>query len=159
MGKIIIVSNRLPVKISDENGQFVYSSSEGGLATGLSSIYSEGDNVWIGWPGLEVSDLEKQAEVCLNLKKMKLIPVFLSQEDISEYYEGFSNEILWPIFHYYASTYTNYKQSNCFIIFFVNEYNRGGVIDVVEVEEIPDELNESGFSYIICSYETKIKSF
>jgi trehalose 6-phosphate synthase/phosphatase len=132
MGKIIIVSNRLPVKISDENGQFVYSSSEGGLATGLSSIYSEGDNVWIGWPGLEVSDLEKQAEVCLNLKKMKLIPVFLSQEDISEYYEGFSNEILWPIFHYYASTYTNYQQSNWDFYQTVNQKFRDAILKIAK---------------------------
>ena len=132
MGKIIIVSNRLPVKISDENGQFVYSSSEGGLATGLSSIYREGENVWIGWPGLEVSDSEKQTEVRQNLKKMRLIPVFLSQEDISEYYEGFSNEILWPIFHYYASTYTNYQQSNWDFYQTVNRKFRDAVLEIAE---------------------------
>lgn len=132
MGKIIIVSNRLPVKISDENGQFVYSSSEGGLATGLSSIYREGENVWIGWPGLEVSDSENQTEVRQNLKKMRLIPVFLSQEDISEYYEGFSNEILWPIFHYYASTYTNYQQSNWDFYQTVNRKFRDAVLEIAE---------------------------
>lgn len=132
MGKIIIVSNRLPVKISDENGQFVYSSSEGGLATGLSSIYREGENVWIGWPGLEVLDSEKQTEVRQNLKKMRLIPVFLSQEDISEYYEGFSNEILWPIFHYYASTYTNYQQSNWDFYQTVNRKFRDAVLEIAE---------------------------
>ena len=112
MGKTIIVSNRLPVKISDDNGQLTFSPSEGGLATGLGSIYHEGENIWIGWPGLEVNDQKGQKEVTAALKALKLLPVFLTQEEISQYYEGFSNEILWPIFHYYASTYTNYQQSN-----------------------------------------------
>ena len=112
MGKTIIVSNRLPVKITEENGKLNISASEGGLATGLGSIYHHGENVWIGWPGLEISEPDKQTEVSAKLKSLKLLPVFLTQEEISEYYEGFSNEILWPIFHYYASTFTNYQQSN-----------------------------------------------
>jgi trehalose 6-phosphate synthase/phosphatase len=121
MSKTIIVSNRLPVKISEDNGQLNFSPSEGGLATGLGSIYQDGDNVWIGWPGLEVTDSEQQEIIAGKLKSMKLLPVFLTQEEISEYYEGFSNEILWPIFHYYASTYTNYQQSNWDFYQSVNE--------------------------------------
>ncbi len=112
MAKTIIVSNRLPVKISEEDGSYNFFPSEGGLATGLGSIYQQGDNIWIGWPGLEVSDEEQQIKVREKLRPMKLQPVFLTQKEISEYYEGFSNEILWPVFHYYASTYANYKQSN-----------------------------------------------
>ena len=54
MSKTIIVSNRLPVKVSLENDQIVLQVSEGGLATGLGSIYKHGANVWIGWPGKEV---------------------------------------------------------------------------------------------------------
>jgi trehalose 6-phosphate synthase/phosphatase len=121
MGKTIIVSNRLPIKITEENGELNFSASEGGLATGLGSIYQQGENVWIGWPGMEITDPEKQEEVSRKLESMKLLPVFLSQEEISEYYEGFSNEILWPIFHYYASTYTNYQQSNWDFYQSVNE--------------------------------------
>ena len=132
MSKTIIVSNRLPVKISDDNGQYVYSSSEGGLATGLGSIYREGENIWIGWPGLEVLDPEKQADVTKSLKEMKLLPIFLSQEEISEYYEGFSNEILWPIFHYYASTYTNYQQSNWNFYQSVNQKFRDAILSIIE---------------------------
>ncbi|MGI4803225.1 MAG: bifunctional alpha,alpha-trehalose-phosphate synthase (UDP-forming)/trehalose-phosphatase [Janthinobacterium lividum] len=110
-GKTIIVSNRLPVKIQEKEGEYTSSASEGGLATGLGSIYQEGDNVWIGWPGTEIS-AEKQPEITQQLAELSLMPVFLSQEEISEYYEGFSNDVLWPVFHYYASTYSNYKQSN-----------------------------------------------
>ncbi|MGI4750422.1 MAG: bifunctional alpha,alpha-trehalose-phosphate synthase (UDP-forming)/trehalose-phosphatase [Janthinobacterium lividum] len=110
-GKTIIVSNRLPVKIQENNGEYTSSASEGGLATGLGAIYQEGDNVWIGWPGAEITE-EKRPEIIAQLAALSLHPVFLNQQEISEYYEGFSNEVLWPVFHYYASTYSNYKQSN-----------------------------------------------
>ena len=133
MSKTIIVSNRLPVKITDDNGELKFSPSEGGLATGLGSIYHEGENVWIGWPGLEITDPDRQNEVTGKLKSLKLIPVFLSQEEISEYYEGFSNEILWPIFHYYASTYTNYQQSNWDFYQLVNKKFKEAILSVAEL--------------------------
>ncbi|MDP3468904.1 MAG: bifunctional alpha,alpha-trehalose-phosphate synthase (UDP-forming)/trehalose-phosphatase [Daejeonella sp.] len=132
MSKTIIVSNRLPVKIFEENGEYTYSASEGGLATGLGSIYKDGENIWIGWPGIEVNEPEKQADIIQNLKVLKLLPVFLSQEEINEYYEGFSNEILWPIFHYYASTYVNYKQSNWDFYQTVNQKFREVILSVAE---------------------------
>ncbi len=101
MAKTIIVSNRLPVKISQEEGAFQYKSSEGGLATGLGSIYKEGDNIWIGWPGLPVSKSEHQKEIAQKLQKESMKPVFLTASEIEEFYEGFSNETLWPNFHYF----------------------------------------------------------
>ncbi len=107
--KTIIVSNRLPVKISEQNGAYVLRPSEGGLATGLGSVYKTGDNIWIGWPGIEVPP-ERQKEVSKKLAAFNLIPVFLSTEEINLYYEGFSNEVLWPVFHYLV-TYANFEQS------------------------------------------------
>ncbi|RZM26374.1 MAG: bifunctional alpha,alpha-trehalose-phosphate synthase (UDP-forming)/trehalose-phosphatase [Pedobacter sp.] len=107
--KTIIVSNRLPVKIVEHEGKYLLSASEGGLATGLGSIYKKGENIWIGWPGIEVPP-ERQEEVTHQLAELNLIPVFLTAEEIYNYYEGFSNEILWPVFHYMV-TYANYEQS------------------------------------------------
>lgn len=132
MSKTIIVSNRLPVKITEENEHYVFSPSEGGLATGLGSVYHSGENIWIGWPGLEINDADTQLEVTEDLKKLKLFPVFLNQEEINEYYEGFSNEILWPIFHYYASTYADYKQSNWNFYQQVNEKFKQAVLGVAQ---------------------------
>lgn len=109
MNKIIIVSNRLPVKlITSENGNFEYKNSEGGLATGLNAIRKNSNIVWIGWPGTVIND-DKQRNVNQDLQEMQLIPVFLTQDEINHYYEGFSNETLWPIFHYMA-TYARYEQ-------------------------------------------------
>nr|WP_121272738.1 bifunctional alpha,alpha-trehalose-phosphate synthase (UDP-forming)/trehalose-phosphatase [Pedobacter schmidteae] len=106
--KTIIISNRLPVKITEENGTYELSPSEGGLATGLGSVYKSGNNIWIGWPGIDVP-AHRQEEIRQKLAELNLIPVFLTAEEINLFYEGFSNEVLWPVFHYLV-TYANYEQ-------------------------------------------------
>jgi len=102
MAKTIIISNRLPVKIKEnDKGEFEYNPSEGGLATGLGSIYKEGDNIWVGWPGLPVTKNTQKSEIEQKLKSQNMKPVFLSAQEIEDFYEGFSNETLWPNFHYF----------------------------------------------------------
>ncbi|WNB17774.1 bifunctional alpha,alpha-trehalose-phosphate synthase (UDP-forming)/trehalose-phosphatase [Marivirga arenosa] len=100
MAKTIIVSNRLPIRIEKEDGQKVYKTSEGGLATGLGSIYKEGNNIWIGWPGISLSH-EEEEEVEKELINRNMRPVFLTEHDVDEFYLGFSNQTLWPAFHYF----------------------------------------------------------
>ena len=125
--KTIIISNRLPVKITERNGEYVLRPSEGGLATGLGSVYKNGNNIWIGWPGIEVPP-ERQQEVRDKLAALNLVPVFLTAEEINLYYEGFSNEVLWPIFHYLA-TYANFEQVYWDFYKSVNEKFKEAVID------------------------------
>jgi trehalose 6-phosphate synthase/phosphatase len=132
MPKTIIISNRLPVKLTKRDGQYQFSPSEGGLATGLGSIYKQGDNLWVGWPGGEVADKPEQKNITAKLKDLSLVPVFLTQQEISEYYEGFSNEVLWPLFHYYASTYSPQKQSNWDYYKQVNQKFSEAVLNVAE---------------------------
>jgi len=136
MPKTIIVSNRLPVKISKTDGDYNLSSSEGGLATGLGSIYKQGDNVWIGWPGVEITEQQDKDTVTKQLKELSLVPVFLDQEEINQYYEGFSNEVLWPVFHYYASTYATYKQSNWDYYQAVNKKFRDVILTIAEPGDV-----------------------
>lgn len=135
MRKTIIVSNRLPVKIARKNGEIVLTPSEGGLATGLGSVYREGNNVWIGWPGQEVTDVMEQAELKTELAKLNLLPVYLTAEEINQFYEGFSNEILWPIFHY-MSTYARYEQSYWDFYVQVNEKFKEAVLAVAEPGDV-----------------------
>lgn len=102
MAKTIIVSNRLPVKIQrNEKRKLEYHPSAGGLATGLGSIYKQGNNLWIGWPGIVTNKKEEKAEITESILKESMSPVFLTEEDIRDFYEGFSNETLWPNFHYF----------------------------------------------------------
>jgi trehalose 6-phosphate synthase/phosphatase len=101
MAKTIIVSNRLPVSIEKKDGKLSYATSAGGLATGLGSIYKQGENIWIGWPGLYLNEESEKEEVKAELRKENMAPVYLTQEDIEKFYEGFSNSTLWPLFHYF----------------------------------------------------------
>ena len=119
MTRLIIASNRLPVVIDkDENGMRV-SPSAGGLATGLKSYHKQNDSVWIGWPGIIPASENEETEVTSLLEKEQCLPVFMNEELISNYYDGFSNATLWPLFHYFtefakfSETYWNaYKKVN-----------------------------------------------
>src|SRR3954465_1727535 len=104
MSKTIIVSNRLPVKISKNDEEYNLSPSAGGLATGLGSIYKQGNNLWIGWPGLTIEEGSEQEDVTAHLEAENMAPVFLTESDIEQFYEGFSNSTLWPLFHYFPKT-------------------------------------------------------
>ncbi len=111
MGRTIIVSNRLPVKVThNDEGELVYKPSEGGLATGLGSIYKDGDNIWVGWPGVHFNSKKEEKEAADKLKAENMKPVSLTEEEIELYYEGFSNETLWPTFHYFNQN-ALYKKS------------------------------------------------
>lgn len=108
MSRTIIISNRLPVKITKNKGKYSLQSSEGGLATGLGDAYKNGNMLWVGWPGIDIP-LQDQPQIKERLAKMNLVPVFLTQEEINLFYEGFSNEVLWPVFHYLV-TYARFEQ-------------------------------------------------
>ncbi|GGK63343.1 bifunctional alpha,alpha-trehalose-phosphate synthase (UDP-forming)/trehalose-phosphatase [Rufibacter glacialis] len=102
MPKTIIISNRLPIKVQRTEDGLAYETSEGGLATGLGSIYKQDDNIWIGWPGTFFSDEAEQQQVAKDLAEQSMRPVFLTESEIRDFYEGFSNETLWPTFHYFS---------------------------------------------------------
>ncbi|WP_205504458.1 bifunctional alpha,alpha-trehalose-phosphate synthase (UDP-forming)/trehalose-phosphatase [Rufibacter psychrotolerans] len=102
MPKTIIISNRLPIKVQRTEEGLAYETSEGGLATGLGSIYKQGDNIWIGWPGTYFNDEAEQQQVTQDLSRQSMHPVFLTEAEIRDFYEGFSNETLWPTFHYFS---------------------------------------------------------
>ncbi len=131
MRKTIIVSNRLPVKIQEQDGAYVLQTSEGGLATGLGSIYREGNNIWIGWPGQFINEKKQQDKITTQLRQMNLLPVFLTEDEINNYYEGFCNETLWPVFHY-MSVYARYVESNWDAYYQVNQKFRDMVLSVAE---------------------------
>ena len=110
MNRVIIVSNRLPVNITIEGENVNVEPSVGGLATGMKSISESQDSLWIGWPGVNTEDVTKKQklEITRLLKKNKCIPVFMDQKDYENYYEGFSNKTIWPLYHYFTQ-YAEYK--------------------------------------------------
>ena len=107
--KLFIVSNRLPVKVSEKEGELLFTRSEGGLATGLDSLQTQYEKHWIGWPGLDVEKAGDRQHIREELEKLDFHPVFLTGEQIENYYEGYSNSTIWPLCHYFFS-YTQYRQ-------------------------------------------------
>ena len=102
--KLIIISNRLPLKASKlDSGEFEFSRSEGGLTTGLDSLQMEVEKHWVGWPGAFAETDEEQEKITKHLDEFKFHPVFLTAEHIQNYYEGYSNNVLWPLCHYFYS--------------------------------------------------------
>ncbi len=107
--KLYIIANRLPVKVSRQpDGTLDFQRSEGGLATGLSSLETHADLHWVGWPGVHTDDPDEKAHITAELAAFDYHPVFLTQEQINHYYEGYSNSVIWPLFHYFY-TYIDYE--------------------------------------------------
>ena len=106
--KILIIANRLPVKIERAEDSFLVKRSEGGLATGLGSLETDAETHWVGWPGVHVDDEKEKQEITEKLNALNYHPVFLSGEQIENYYEGYSNSTIWPLCHYFFS-YIQYK--------------------------------------------------
>lgn len=98
---LIIISNRLPYRISmDEQGDFSFERSVGGLATGLGPLHEQADTLWIGWADIP-DDLtgDDRNRLTAALSERACLPVYLDADDARQYYEGFSNSTLWPLFH------------------------------------------------------------
>lgn len=97
MSRVIIVSNRLPVVIPADPKAALKGSS-GGLGTSMKSVHEAGDSLWIGWSGLAGTDLPSEQRE--QLASLRYITVQISAEEIEEYYDGISNNLIWPLFHY-----------------------------------------------------------
>src|SRR5450759_261786 len=92
---LVVAANRLPVeRVVDASGGGTWQRSPGGLVTALESVMRGRDAAWVGWAGEPGPASERFRD-----EGMYLRPVGLSPLEIQEYYEGFSNETLWPIFH------------------------------------------------------------
>jgi trehalose 6-phosphate synthase/phosphatase len=104
-GRVILVSNRLPVSLIAESHGVGLGPSSGGLATALKDVHSEGDGRWIGWVGdLERVPEQERRKLQEELEQRRLLPVPLTRSEVSLYYDGYSNAVLWPLFHYLLDT-------------------------------------------------------
>jgi len=109
--KLIIISNRAPVSVYKENGNLMYVESSGGLASGLRSYIEniektsgrKADTLWVGWPGATVNP-DETARVKKEMReRFGTQSVFIPEKTMENFYEGFCNKTLWPLFHYFPS--------------------------------------------------------
>ncbi len=104
-GRLVVVSNRLPVRLSrGEEGGWTVRPSSGGLVTALHPVLTRRGGSWAGWPGVsaditdEVLHVVAQAGGAFDLRAVPL-----TAEERDRYYLGFSNRVLWPLFHGFPS--------------------------------------------------------
>ena len=91
----VVVANRLPLdRVEEPDGQVSWRRSPGGLVTALQPVMQKADGAWVGWTGAPGPAPEPFDEA-----GMRLVPVSLSAEEVRDYYEGFSNDTLWPLYH------------------------------------------------------------
>lgn len=103
MERTVLVSNRLPFTVDKRKGILQYLHSVGGLSTGLESYFNRHNSLWIGWPGINNESIttNEAKQIKENLWQEKCIPVFLDHKEIDDFYNGFSNKTIWPLFHYF----------------------------------------------------------
>jgi trehalose 6-phosphate synthase/phosphatase len=104
--RLTVVSNRLAIVVDKDNaGQWIIKPGSGGLVTALGPVLRDRGGQWIGWLGsnlqgeLDETALKDLLDCGSRETGYSLISVELSEEEIQRYYFGFSNEILWPLFH------------------------------------------------------------
>jgi trehalose 6-phosphate synthase len=101
--RLIVVSNRLPHVLERQNGRWEVKAGSGGLVSALAPILKARGGVWIGWSGLAAngprSYLDEVFEKASLDEGYKVRPVSLTDQEIANYYHGYSNEVLWPLFH------------------------------------------------------------
>jgi len=100
-GRLLLVSNRLPVVLDQSEAGWDARAAAGGLATGLSGPHQTSGGRWIGWPGVATPDGELPEEVHQLLGDRLMVGVGLSEEEHERYYTRISNRCLWPLFHYF----------------------------------------------------------
>jgi trehalose 6-phosphate synthase len=93
--EFVVVANRLPVdRVTDPDGEPAWRRSPGGLVTALDPVMRNAEGAWVGWVGQPDLDVEP-----FEIDGTSLVPVRLSAEDVELYYEGFSNDTIWPLYH------------------------------------------------------------
>jgi trehalose 6-phosphate synthase/phosphatase len=103
--RILVVSNRLPVKLSRAGTAWRAERSTGGLATAMNPILKSSEGLWIGWPGTSagLDDPKRRPILDRWAAEDRLIAVDLPPDIAQHFYEGYANQTLWPLFHHFPS--------------------------------------------------------
>jgi len=111
-GHLIVVSNRLPITINkDANGEYHFKMSSGGLVSALSGFKKSLNFTWIGWPGFFIPPKDRPVVDKRLMEEYSCQAVYLDDDVADRHYNGFSNSILWPLFHYHPGE-MNFDEEN-----------------------------------------------
>ncbi|HDS84106.1 MAG TPA: bifunctional alpha,alpha-trehalose-phosphate synthase (UDP-forming)/trehalose-phosphatase [Phycisphaerales bacterium] len=112
MSRLLIISNRLPVSVTRQADSLSFQPSVGGVATGIASLEEPKQRLWFGWPGIASDRLssEHKHQIAEGVQEHGCKPVFLTSAEVRDFYFGFANRTIWPLFHYF-SHYTVFDES------------------------------------------------
>ncbi len=136
--RLIIVSNRLPVTLKKTDGKWKAEVSSGGLVSGLSSWLSGRDDyLWVGWPGVSAEEVGDQRQEIVDalLRDHKSYPVFLDEKTMDEFYLGFCNKTIWPLFHYFPFL-TSYEEKHWNNYVRVNEIFHNALAEFLRPDDV-----------------------
>jgi trehalose 6-phosphate synthase/phosphatase len=103
-GRVIVVSNRLPVTLRRTADGWRSERSAGGLSTAMDPILKLTDGIWIGWPGDSSPPDEGRTKIIRDwAERDHYIALDLPADMAKLYYEGHANQALWPLFHQFPS--------------------------------------------------------
>lgn len=100
--RLVVVSNRLPIVIEQRDDAWTVRSGSGGLVTALAPLLNRVGGTWIGWPGAGGGSETEQTRLLDRHSRdvgYELKPVAMSQAQVEGFYQGYCNEIIWPLFH------------------------------------------------------------
>jgi trehalose 6-phosphate synthase/phosphatase len=100
--RLVVISNRLPFAFKREpSGRWLAEPGSGGLVTALLPVLRDRGGTWIGWPGSVGSAREFAPALSAagSSAGYDLVAVPLDEEEVRQFYHGFSNEVIWPLFH------------------------------------------------------------
>src|SRR5919198_1986168 len=100
MNRLIVVSNRLPFALdSTDEDLWTVTPAVGGLVSAIEPVLRDRGGTWIGWPGIAGKIPKAPLTQATREAGYKVVPVALSESDRDEFYYGYSNEVIWPLFH------------------------------------------------------------
>lgn len=129
--KIYIVSNRLPITLNEApNGDLQLKHSSGGLVSGLKEIHDTTDSLWIGYLGATPKQ-KYEAKINSLLEDERLNAVNIPKKLYNNYYNGYSNGVLWPLFHNFLATMSiSNEYWDAYVK--VNQYFAEHILSIVE---------------------------
>lgn len=125
LADFVVVANRLPFDRHPDSKKWI--PSPGGLVTALRPVLEATSGAWIGWPGEVLHATEATSSATSSVEfpaladspGLRALAVNLDEQDFAEFYEGFSNATLWPLYHdlivkprFEPSWWQRYKQVN-----------------------------------------------
>lgn len=137
-GKLIVVSNRLPYSVAVDRGKASLTQSDGGLISGMKHVMEENRVQWIGCAGIRLRSVERKPREAHEalLRDKGCVPVYLDRAIEKGFYDGYSNSMLWPLFHGFPQAITfdeghwkAYREANrCFLAAVQEVYEHGDTV-------------------------------